>query len=455
MKFREPEIQKYIWEHRDDFFSLIEVPEFETDPNKAPSKYEPWELLYYRMLQEYEESYRSLKGLEFFGCEVGLEKDGESTIRADLLGSLEGDNGLVVCELKVNRSPERQAYTELLAYANHVRAKLSPMGRRDIFYLLISPMEERIVREATINSLIYDRNRVLVLIPEVDETLDTLRFRLWIPPKEEFMIFTKTAFAFENIDVFKISWRGAKGKWSPTKKGKKPNNKMIHQLDKVSHYAAQIMEANGINGFVFCSQSFPEVRDKGYLENGIAICGINPFKSAKTRYLFENDCDLKIASDAPMEALEIENVFPSLKDKSGMSDFHWMSVGWSTCLDEIAFDVVAKVNMNLGDAHYERGYGDFTWGSYLYRSEEDVLCWNYDISLTGLFREIYDLKLERYYKAAKDYSDDERIALVESDELKWHCIDMLYSQNHMRDFIRNLIGYENIEENDPFDDVLI
>lgn len=452
MEFREPEIQKYIWENRNVFFSMIDVPEFESDPNKGPSKYEPWELLYYQKLQEYEESYRSLAGLEFFGCEVGLEKDGESTIRADLLGSLESDNGLVVCELKVNRSPERQAYTELLAYANHVRAKLSPMGRRDILYLLISPMEERIVREATINSLIYDRNRILALIPKVDETLDTLRFKLWIPPKKEFKIFTKTAFAFENIDVFKISWRGAKGKWSPTKKGMKPNNKMIHQLNKVSHYAAQIMEANGICGFVFCSQSFPEVRDKGFLENGIAICGINPFKSAKTRHLFEQGCDLKVAADAPMDALEIEDVFPCLKDKCGVSDFHWMSVGWSSCLDKIAFDVVDKVNMNFGEAHYERGYGDFTWESYLYRSKEDVLCWNYDISLTGLFREIYDLKLERYYKATKDYSDEDRNAIMESGGFERHCIDMMYSQNHIRDFIKDLIGHDGVEDDEFHDE---
>ena len=92
---------------------------------------------------------------------IRLAKEDDSTIRTDFLGCLEGQNGFVVCELKVNRQPERQAYTELFAYANHVRSKFPPMGRRDIFYLLISPMEERIIREAM--PAMYEEHKDLYL----------------------------------------------------------------------------------------------------------------------------------------------------------------------------------------------------------------------------------------------------------------------------------------------------
>ena len=430
---------------------MIDVPVFEADPNKIPGKYEPWELLYYQFLKEYKESFELLKDLDLFGCEVRLPKDGENTIRTDFLGCFEGENGLVICELKVNRQPERQSYTELFAYANHIRSKFSPMGRRDIFYLLIAPMEERIVREATISNLLYERNREVVLIPEVNNTIDTLRFKLWIPTKEEFVIFAKSAFAYENLDVFRISWRGALGKWSPVEEGKEPDAEMIHQLNKVSHHAAQLMEANGINGFVYCSQSYPEVRDVGFLENGITICGINPFKAAKTRYLLENGTSIKVASKATAEHLGIDIIFPNLKNntediESHNSYWYCMSESWSSCIDRIALDVVKFVNYTFGPAHYEHDYGTFTWDSYLHRSSEDELCWNYDISLTGLFREIYDLKLKRHYEYAANYNKDEKTIIMDSGILEWHCIDMMYSHTHIRDFIKGLLDDDIVIE---------
>ena len=450
MRFKEKEIQEYIWAHKDNLFSMIENPSFETEDIKKPWEYEPWELLYFKMLKEYKESYELLESIEIFGCEVKLSKEGENTIRTDFLGCLDGENGFVICELKVNKQPERESYTELFAYANHIRSKFVPMGRRDIFYLLIAPMEERIVREATISNLLYEKNREVVLIPKVGATIDTLKFTLWIPSKTEFRAFAKSAFAIENIDVFRISWRGALGKWSPLEDGRVPDADMIHQLNKVSHYAAQLMEANGINGFVYCLQSYPEVRDKGFLENGITICGINPFKAAKTRFLLEKGLSLRDAAKASAEHLGLNSIFPGLKNCSedlehNDSYWYWLSEFWASCLDRIAFDVVKQVNYTFGSAYYEQGYGTFSWDSYLFELDEDKLCWNYDISLTGIFRELYHLKLERHYEYVNNYSSEEKGEIIESGILEYHSIDMMYSQKHIRNFIRSLIDDE--EEN--------
>lgn len=453
MKYKETEIQEYIWEHREDFSSMIEEPVFEEEPNKCPWEFEPWELLYYQTLKEYKLSYGSLEGLEIFGCEVRLPKEGESTIRTDFLGCLEGENGFVICELKVNKEPERQTYTELFAYANHVRSKFAPMGRRDVFYLLIAPMEERIVREATISTLLYDKNRVLALIPEVGDTISSLKFKLWIPSKDEFRIFTKTAFAFENLDVFKISWRGAAGKWSPVKDGKKPNSKMIHRLNNVSHYAAQIMESYGINGFVYCSQAYPAVRDAGFYENGITICGVNPFKAAKTRFLLEAGCSLEDAAKMGVDVIEMVDIMPGLKnickDPIGEDYCYWLSESWASCLDRIGLEVVKRVNYIFGPSTYLQGYGTFTWDSYLNNSSEDHLCWNYDICLTGIFRQLYDSKLERHYSAAKGYTKAQLRDVRERENLERHYIDMMYDHEHIREFIKSLIENEKpISNND-------
>lgn len=443
MHFKETEIQEYIWNHRDELFSMIQKPVFEKDPNKKPWEYEPFELLYYQILKEYEGYYESLARLEFFGCEVRLPKDGESTIRSDFFGSLEGENGFVICELKVNKQPERQSFTELFAYANHVRSKFAPMGRKDVFYLLISPMEERIVKEATLSNLIYDKNRIVALVPKVEDGLDSLKFELWIPSKEEFRLFTKASFTPENIDVFRISWRGAEGVWSPTKKGKEPNAEMIHRLNKVSYYAAQLMEANGINGFVFCLQSYPEVRERSFHENGFTICGVNPYKSAKTRYLYENEATLEDASKADMEAVGIRDFFPRLDKDDFDSDvenpLYWLAFNWPSCLEEIALDVVQRLNRTVGPATYHHDYGDFDWQSYRYNSHEDEFCWNYDISLTGIFREIYDLYLERVYRSGETNIDEEKIEMIDYGKLEWHIIDMMYSHDHIREFVDGLI----------------
>lgn len=443
MQFKETEIQQYIWEHRDELFSMIQTPHFEKDPNKKPWEYEPWELLYYQALKEYEEYYNSLERLEFFGCEVRLPKEGENTIRSDFFGSLEGENGFVICELKVNRQPERQAFTELFAYANHVRSKFAPMGRRDIFYLLISPMEERIVKEATLSNLIYDKNRIVALIPIIGDDINSLKFELWVPSKKDFETFAKTAFAPENIDVFRISWRGAEGKWSPTEKGKAPDAEMIHRLNKVSHYAAQLMEANGINGFVFCLQSFPEVKERGMMENGFTICGINPFRSAKTRFLYEAGADLKDAAKAEMEAVTFGDFFPGLDIEAinyGNEDYlYWLAYNWASCIEGIALNVVKRLNRTIGPAIYDHSYGCFDWQNYRYNSHEDEFCWNYDISLTGIFREIYDLYLERVYRSGETNIDEEKIEMIDYGKLEWHIIDMMYSHDHIREFVDGLI----------------
>lgn len=78
-------------------------------------------------------------------------------------------------------------------------------------------------------------------------------------------------------------------------------------------------------------------------------------------------------------------------------------------------------------------------------SSEDMACWNYDMTLTGIFRELYALKLERHYNAVKSYISEEKGDIIESGKLEWHCIDMMYSHYHIREFIRGLYESEKNE----------
>lgn len=452
----EKDIQNYIWEHKEDFWDMVDVGNTPSFVDKKPWEYEPWELIYQQLISEYYKNVEYLRGLNLFGCEIGLPKDGENTIRTDLLGCIEGVNGFVVCELKVNKQPERQAYTELFAYSNYVRSKIAPTSKRDIFYLLISPMEERIVREATICNLLYERNRVVAMVPEWIEDEQRLKLKVWVPEMKEFRTFTKTAFAFQNIDTFKVTWRWP-GKWSPSEQGAKPNSEMIHQLNQVSAYTAQLMEARGINGFTYCSQLYPEWRDAGYVENGLVICGINPFKATKTKLLYEHGSTLKEAAETDIEPISIFNLFPHLKnhceDANTEHNFwSWMGENWSSALEEIAFEVRKRLTTSFYPEPILTDHGGFTWDSFLNNSIEDMDCWNYDIHLTSLLREFYDLKLEHHYKAFKEYRSEMKCEIAESGYLMPHYIDMLNSQEHIRNFLRSITeGAEDDVIDNPVD----
>lgn len=446
MKFSEKQIQEYIWEHRDSFRDMILPTDFTEIPNKSPWNYRPWELFYMKIMEQYKKDFYYLEGLNLFGCEVPLDKENENTIRSDFFGCFEGANGFVVCELKVNKAPERQAYTELLAYANQVRSSFGMMGRQDVVYLLITPMQERIVREATINTMLYDRNRIVVLEPIVGEDIESLRLKLWQPSIEDFKIVSQSAFVFENIGTYKVCWDG-RGKWSPEEEEEVPDQDMKHLLNQMSAYAAQIMESNGINGFVFCSQSEPDLRKHLPLDCSIIVCGINPFLAAKSKLLFEHGCTIKESAEADVDYFSIFNIFPHLKKKCKEANdennyWSWMAESWQSCIDEIAFDIKNKLTVSLDCGYLQTGNGEFNWETYLNHSGEDRWCYNYDMHLTGILREIYELYLDKLYEYANKATADERESLLDMGYAEEYKLDMLNSQSHIRKFLRELIGIE-------------
>ena len=238
----ERDIQNYIWEHRDEFDTLLQPISFPQRPAKSPWEYSPTEILYYHLIDKYKRIWEAIEGLDMFGCEVPLKKDGDSTIRADFLGILEGENGIVIVELKKGEQTERQAYTELLAYGNHIRNLFPPMCKADVVYLLIAPMKERIVREATVHTILYDHNSVCALIPSWDDDISTLKLNLWIPTIEDICQISEECFTEANFDVFKIAWDSLPGIWSPSEDGEEPDEDMKARLNNIASMAAQIME---------------------------------------------------------------------------------------------------------------------------------------------------------------------------------------------------------------------
>jgi hypothetical protein len=99
--------------------------------------------------------------------ELRLEKAGDSTTRIYLFGNSECI-GLTIIELKKSKQTERQAYTELLAYANHFCSIYPGLTETAINSVLIAPMETRTVRDAFVQEILVNNKSTAALIPSDD-----------------------------------------------------------------------------------------------------------------------------------------------------------------------------------------------------------------------------------------------------------------------------------------------
>jgi hypothetical protein len=208
----EHQIQTFLWENRDRWEELIdniEFPEkytFDKDDEEIYSR-TPDKLLFNEIVNRYSILHNNLHGLRLFGYEVPLKRNGDSTIRADLLGLVEGVSGIAIIEIKKSAQTERQAFTELFAYSSHLQAIFPSMTKEDIHYILISPMKERIVREAAISSFLFDEKPVFAYIPTYEnDDVNTIRLSPWVPKIEDIVKITDSAFSQKNFDVFKVTW---------------------------------------------------------------------------------------------------------------------------------------------------------------------------------------------------------------------------------------------------------
>lgn len=452
----EKEIQNYIWNNKENFTDfLVDVVFPKKISHDKPWEYTPSEIIYNDLLDKYTEMWYAIHELHFFGYEVPLKKELDSTIRADFLGVLGGRNGLAVVELKKSEQTERQAYTELLAYGSHIRAVFAPMSKMDVVYILISPMQERIVREATIQSIMYDRNEVFSLIPAwKDDDISTLKLTPWIPTFSEVDSLIQPCFSETNFDVFKVTWDGLPGEWSPEKKGENPNQYMVERMNTVSSFAAQILEAKGIHGFVFCSQAWSELRDTGHLINSIVIGGINPYQATKNRVLIQDyDIPPKYADKVNIDSVSMLEVLPELerfaeKENEETNYLSNLSMTWSNEITSVGFEVVKLLTKSLKREWIETSYGGFDWESYQRNSMEDIYCHNFDIRTTGLIRELFFSYSALDYDYIRANGSDEHPTYGHGD-IPNDLIDISTSQIYVRDFLKRLFNpYHEFEFDD-------
>lgn len=442
----EKQIQNYIWEKRESFADLLVTPQFPKVKFENPAYASPSDVLYNMVIDRYKKLWESISDIGFFGCEVSLTEEGQSTMRTDFLANRCGDDGIVVIELKKSDQTARQAYTELFAYGSYLRTKFTPMSGGDIIYVLISPVGERIVEQATINTFIYDNNKVCLLVPKYENNdISTLKLELWIPDKKVFKDLTYSCFNKENISVSKIVWESLPSEWSP-KPGEKPTPEMYKRLNKVSSIAAQIMEERGIHGFVYCAQLIPEFAKTGFDMNAIVLAGVNPYKVTRERFLSDiaPNCTKKLANRINKFEVNMLDILPSLASKAGdiNTDENYLEnleETWASKLDEIGFGVPNFLTQTFERNYVSKEHGDFTWETLL-DNDEDYLSNNLDIHLTGIFRQLFFEYARIDYEYIRTHSDKELedFPAYQEGGIPYEFIDMVNSQGYVRLFIERL-----------------
>lgn len=442
----EKQIQNYIWEKRENFADLLVVPKFQEVKFENPTYATPSDVLYNMVIERYKKLWETMSDIGFFGCEVSLTENGQPTMRTDFLACRYGNDGIIVIELKKSDQTARQAYTELLAYGSYLRTKFTPMSGGDIIYVLISPVGERIVEQATINTLIYDNNKVCLLVPKYEnDDINTLKLELWIPDNKVFEDLSYSCFNRENISVSKIVWESLPGEWSPMP-GEQPTPEMYKRLNKVSSIAAQLMEERGIHGFVYCAQLIPEFAKIGFDMNAIVLAGVNPYKVTRERFLsgISLKCTKELANRINKFGVSMLDILPSLASKArdintNENILENLEMTWPSKIDEIGYEVISFLTQTFERDYVSKEHGDFTWESLL-DNDEDYLSDNLDIHLTGIFRQLFFEYAQIDYEYIRTHSDKEleEFPAYQEGGIPYEFIDMVNSQGYVRLFIERL-----------------
>ncbi|WP_171183839.1 hypothetical protein [Alienimonas chondri] len=415
-------IQDEIWSRRDNFGDLLLDLPGEGDPHTNDELPFVADLL--RSVQRRRGLHKatSLCELSLFGNEVPLGFTRRRPIRADFLAHTPGESGLTVVELKRSDKTARQALTEMLAYGQWLTTRFPPMSTADIDYLLISPMNASIVREAVLHTSLFDRKTIHCLVPELGTPGDisTLKLRYWPPPDDAFGRISAQAFDAAGIGIRQIAWRGAQRVWCGDEQWERDNRPAVaRRMGQVVSLAAQLMENANIHGFCFASR-YPQELNLMF-PNVLTIGAINPYRAARAhawKSIVQNHGDRfdpeEHVPDAASDPLNFSNFIPGLKDDhadlSGQP-LHEAETMWDMELYRLGKRVVEAALVTPGTTSVEERWSETSGmhlGAMLASPLEYGLRERFEARTTGIVR---DLMIEHLTRT----SSDDPLAVAEFD----------------------------------------
>ena len=265
--------------HKDDLHTLIiqmreplALPQ-DTFPSIA-------QLLQNRTETKINAMIENLETLRLDGKEVRLVRDSDSTTRIDLLGSIANSGDLVIIELKKSGQTERQAFTELLGYANHFCTLFPPLSESSLQSILIAPMEGRGVRDAVAQELIINEKNVLALTPKI--VGEKIELEAYYPSELYYRWVENNVLDDSSMTVVTASFPIIEGWIDAGEPGGTPPDYTQKAFKTMTGLVSQRLEAAGLHGFVYARQYWAETCPAFALPNTLLLCVVNPFSPLRS-----------------------------------------------------------------------------------------------------------------------------------------------------------------------------
>ena len=373
-KFSEDKVHEYLYQR--GLEALIEdVPKIDVDSEALPSMgevvdFELWRILKARAVEKIEKLHHTIRYGNFLGSKVKLPTDSTRPMELDLFGEYE--DGLFILELKVDRSAERNAFSELLAYSNYIAGIFPLSGHKDITNVLVASLDNKITRQAFLYDLLINDRNVIVYKPVFsDGTLQSLKLQLHLPSDEDFRHLTNDLLSHNAMSCVVASFDDLEGWFDSEEEHGALQSHTKKHLSGLSAYTAQLMESEHLHGFCFIRKPWSEI--PRYHRNSLIICALNPFQIAP--------------EDRANAILE------QIAENDRSSFFESPLLGFHGRLLRLAKRAVKDCLTHNYNCELEMP----NWSAMVASAQEVVFTHNFAFQPTGVLREAYTYHLNRAY----------------------------------------------------------
>ncbi len=404
MNLTENQLRDLLYEkHKESLFAIIKG---RRDPIVWEGEgFPPISILLQQIVEE--KINRIIDGLESLilsAKELRLEKKGDSTTRIDLFGNSKCI-GLTIIELKKSRQTERQAFTELLAYANHFCSIFPGLTEQGLNTILIAPMETRTVRDSFVQEVLWNNKSSAAFIPSGYNNGE-ITLTVYYPDKSYYQWFENNLLDDRSMYTVAIEFEELNG-WIDTDK----NNKQIitdysrKALNTISNSISHRLEAEGFHAIVYATQQWGEIADIFSHPNVIYSVFINPFAA------FRNSCnnDVVYGKTAEGRSLEIQSIYDQLDENSQRYWFSELESNFHGLAIQIVKNEFDRCFLTADQKEIESEISLPDWYGVKTSAISSVFTHNLDIYETGLLRKIYLRYIEYIYSVNFDalyYADD-------------------------------------------------
>jgi hypothetical protein len=378
-----PEIEKALAE------AAYEPPKIDPDQYPGP-EFELWKFVKSRTLQKIGRLHRTIRYGDFIGSKINLRTDHTKPMQLDLLGQHE--SGLFIIELKVGKSAERNAFSELFAYSNYVAEMFALSGGKDITNVLIANLENKITAQAYLYDLLIADRNVIVYQPEfpTDFAAD-LRLHLYIPDDHDFKHLTNRLLSHDAMECVVASFHDLDKWFDSDEINGTLNDYTVKHLGALSTYTAQLMEAERLHGFCLVRKRWKEVSSA--FGNSLILCAVNPFRIA--------------------HAERPNGIFEQLDEKHHGAFLEIAELGFAERLTSLAKRAIKDALTHDYDCELEIP----DWRSMVVTPIEVVFTHNFGFRPTGILREAYSSYLNTIYADAEAGLNDQDVSTLKVNEL--------------------------------------